>query len=243
MQCMMNYLNQKRNETDGMKQMDSITRIFRRKAVNFEKLISYGFTKDDDVFSYKTILQDSGFEMTVVVNAAGDVSATVIDPAFHEPYTLHLADGAVGDFVGNVSAEYEKLLTEISEKCFASEVFKSAQAKELIEYVRMRYGDELEFLWKKFPDNAIWRRKDSTKWYGALLTVSKRKLGIKDDEMVEIIDLRIAPENMTALIDNKTYFPGWHMNKKNWYTIILDGSVSGEELKRRLDESYLLASK
>ena len=38
------------------------------------------------------------------------------------------------------------------------------------------YCDELEFLWQKFPDNAVWRRKDNKKWYGALLTVSKEKL-------------------------------------------------------------------
>lgn len=37
-----------------------------------------------------------------------------------------------------------------------------------IEYVRKKYGDELEFLWTKFPDNAAWRRKDNRKWYGVL---------------------------------------------------------------------------
>lgn len=223
--------------------MDNITSIFRRKAVSFDKLISYGFSKNKDTYTYKTVLQDSGFEMTVIVSADGSVSATVIDPTFNEPYTLHLTDGAVGSFVGNVRSEYEKILTDISDHCFIPDVFKSAQAKELIEYVRTTYTDELEYLWEKFPDNAVWRRKDTTKWYGALLTVSKRKLGIKSDEMVEIIDLRIALENMETLIDNKFYFPGWHMNKKNWYTVILDGSLSLEELHRRIDESYQLAIK
>lgn len=52
---------------------------------------------------------------------------------------------------------------------FEPNVFKSVYAKELIEYVCSTYGDELEFLWQKFPDNAIWRRKDTGKWYGALL--------------------------------------------------------------------------
>ena len=43
------------------------------------------------------------------------------------------------------------------------------------------------------------------------------------------------------MIDKKRYFPGWHMNKKHWYTIILDGSVSTEEICSRIDESYRLA--
>ena len=223
--------------------MNRIASIFQRKKVVFHKLVSYGFIKDKENYSYKTILQGSGFEMTVIVSSDGSVSATVIDPTLQEPYTLHLTDGAVGSFVGSVRSEYERILADISNHCFAPEVFKSAQAKELIEYVRTAYADELEYLWEKFPDNAVWRRKDTTKWYGALLTVSKRKLGMKADETVEIIDLRIAPENMDALIDHKLYFPGWHMNKKNWYTVILDGSVSLEELHGRIDESYLLAMK
>lgn len=223
--------------------MNSISSIFQRKKVVFDKLIAYGFSKNSDTYIYKSSLKDSGFEITIVVNQDGEVSAAVIDPEFNEPYTLHLMDDAVGSFVGSVRSEYEKILADISDHCFAPDVFKSVQAKELIEYVRTTYADELEYLWEKFPNNAVWRRKDTTKWYGALLTVSKRKLGIKSDEMVEIIDLRIATENMDALIDGKSYFPGWHMNKKNWYTVILDNSVSLEELYNRIDESYLLAIK
>ena len=36
--------------------------------------------------------------------------------------------------------------------------------------------------------------------------------------------------------------PGWHMNKKHWCTIILDGSVPFKEICRRIDASYLLAT-
>ncbi len=95
----------------------------------------------------------------------------------------------------------------------------------------------------KHPDNAIWRRKDTRKWYGALLTVSKRKLGLEDDDMVEIVDLRIPPEELEALIDGQRYYPGYHMNKKHWFTMCLDGSVPIKEICRRIDESYRLAEK
>lgn len=37
--------------------------------------------------------------------------------------------------------------------------------------------EELEFLWPKSPDNAIFRRPDNKKWYAVLLTVQKEKLG------------------------------------------------------------------
>ena len=33
------------------------------------------------------------------------------------------------------------------------------------------------------------------------------------------------------------------MNKKSWYTVVLDESVPDEELQRRIQESYELAKK
>lgn len=34
--------------------------------------------------------------------------------------------------------------------------------------------------------------------------------------------------------------PGYHMNKKHWNTIIVDGSISGKMLKEWIDDSYNL---
>ncbi len=223
--------------------MDIIKSVFQRKAVVRDKLPAYGFTYDSGVYAYHTILPGSGFKMTVTITPQGQVSASVIDPAVNEPYTLHLVNDAAGSFVGGLRSEYEQTLRDVADKCFEPDIFKSVQAKELIRYVRDTYGDEPEYLWTKFPDNAVWRRKDTGKWYGALLSVSTSKLGISPGKMAEIIDLRIQPEKINALIDQKIYFPGWHMNKKNWYTIVLDESVSFEELCQRIDESYKLAVK
>jgi predicted DNA-binding protein (MmcQ/YjbR family) len=37
--------------------------------------------------------------------------------------------------------------------------------------------------------------------------------------------------------------PGYHMNKKHWNTVIVDGSVSNKLLKEMIDDSYDLVSK
>jgi predicted DNA-binding protein (MmcQ/YjbR family) len=36
--------------------------------------------------------------------------------------------------------------------------------------------------------------------------------------------------------------PGWHMNKKHWNTIVVDGSVSSNQLKEWIDQSYDLVA-
>lgn len=223
--------------------MNIIDEIFKRKKVNVSKLLAYGFSENGEGFYFNTILPSTNFKITIEITKKGLIKTSVIDTETAEPYTLHLNDGAAGSFVGVVRAEFEQILTDIAQKCFDTEVFKSKQAKEIIDYIRAKYGDELEFLWQKFPDNAVWRRKDNKKWYGALLIIPKSKLVNHSKEMVEIIDLRINPEQVKSTIDNKKYFAGWHMNKNNWFTIILDGSVSTSEICQRIDESYGLATK
>lgn len=37
--------------------------------------------------------------------------------------------------------------------------------------------------------------------------------------------------------------PGYHMNKKHWNTVIIDGTLSRKQLKEMIDHSYSLVSK
>jgi len=214
--------------------------IFRRKKAVPEMLDAYGFRKVRNAHKYDADVLDGEFHLEITVGKNSVPDTKLMEIATGEEYVLYKTDAA-GTFVGEVRTAVTNVLQDIANRCYETAVFKSEQSIALIAYVREKYGDELEYLWDKFPDNAVWRRKDNEKWYGALLTVSRRKLGIPSDEIVEIIDLRIAPEAMENLIDNARFFPGWHMNKKHWYTIILDGTVSLDEIYRKLDESYLLA--
>lgn len=93
----------------------------------------------------------------------------------------------------------------------------------------------------KFDENAIWRRKDNKKWYGAMLTVKKCKLGLSTDEKVEVLDLRAKPENLQRLIDNVHIFSGYHMNKKYWISVLLDECTNEKEVFDLIDQSYIIA--
>jgi len=50
----------------------------------------------------------------------------------------------------------------------------------------------------------------------------------------EAIELR---EQFSAIL------PGYHMNKKHWNTIIIDGTLTGTQLKQFIRDSYLLIAK
>lgn len=219
-----------------------LERIFKHYKPNFAKLQKFGFALSGDAYIYDTVIMNGGFSLHVKITST-DIDTQVIDLATGDPYTLFLVEGAVGGFVGAVRSDYENVMTDIAQKCFDKSIFKSDYAQKLIQYVSDTYGDQLEFLWEKFSDNAIWRRKDNQKWYGVLLTVKKDKLGLPSDERVEIIDLRAAAEDIDNLVDNEKFFRGYHMNKKHWITMCLDGSVPLSEIQKMLDVSYELARK
>lgn len=215
--------------------------LFKNKKADIKQLLSYGFIKREKNYIYSAKLVNDQLEMTVIITEAGKLSTEIRDTLSKELYIVHKVSNSYGCFVGKVREEHNRILSDIIKNCFDNDTFKSEYSKLVIEYVRKKYDDELQFLWKKFPDNAVFRRKDSNKWYAALLILQKYKLGLKEDGIVEIIDLRIKPEELISLIDNKKYFPGYHMNKKHWFTICLDGSVPIEEIFAYIDKSYTLA--
>lgn len=217
--------------------------IFKNKVVNFSKLIPFGFEVKNNQYIYKTKIMDNQFSLTIVIDNAGDMHTKVIDTATNDEYTLFLVDGVTGSFVGRVKAEYTEVLTNIANCCFDDEVFKTNQAKQIIEYAKTKYGDELEFLWKDSPNTAIIRRKATKKWYILLFCESKNKLGVDSCEMVEILNLHMKTKDVERLVDYKKYYPGYHMNKKHWVSICLDGTLSWEELRSKIDDSYNLAKK
>ena len=216
--------------------------LFKRKTVDISKAVTFGFIQNNRDYIYEADILDGTFLLKIIITPDGNIDTKLIEKATDDEYVLHKT-GATGSFVGEVRKAIETILIQVANHCFNTEVFKSTQAKDIICYVSEKYGDELEFLWDKFPDNAIWRRKDNEKWYGALLTIKASKITLDRDTMIEILDLRIKPEDIETTIDNKRFFMGYHMNKKHWYTLLLDGSIPTEEICRRIDESYLLAKK
>ncbi len=216
---------------------------FDRLRPRKERLKAFGFVQAAQGYEWRGILPKTRLEITVRVNKSGQVSAELRDPQSGGTYILHRVAGASGKFVGQVRREYEDILGRIAASCFEKDVFKSRQAKELIAYAREKYGDELEFLWKQFPGNAVLRRKDTGKWYAALLVLAPEKLGLPAGDLVNILDVRTPPGEAETLADGRRYFPGYHMNKKHWLTILLDGQVPSREIFRHIDQSYTLAVK
>ena len=55
------------------------------------------------------------------------------------------------------------------------------------------------------------------------------------------VNLKCDPEEAVMLRDIfSSVIPGYHMNKAQWNTVILDGSIPQGEIERMIDNSYML---
>ncbi|HNU88115.1 MAG TPA: MmcQ/YjbR family DNA-binding protein [Ferruginibacter sp.] len=58
-------------------------------------------------------------------------------------------------------------------------------------------------------------------------------------------NVKCDPEKAIQLREDhrETVLPGYHMNKKHWNTIIVDGRLSAKQLREMIDDSYALVAK
>lgn len=109
----------------------------------------------------------------------------------------------------------------------------------ILEYIKDFYGVETEYLWESSPENGALRNPRNKKWFAVLLgSLPKRKLGINSDEKADVINLKCDPIFAYTVVDNIGIFPGYHMNKEHWISVLLDGTVDFENITMLIDMSF-----
>ena len=82
------------------------------------------------------------------------------------------------------------------------------------------------------PDNLVYKMKGKIFLLAAM------------DEQPLRFNVKCDPEMALELRERyPCVLPGYHMNKKHWNTIVVDGSVSTQLLKEWIDHSYALVAK
>lgn len=112
--------------------------------------------------------------------------------------------------------------------------------KSITQHIYDTYGTSAEYPWASSPENGIFRHRHNRKWYAALLRVSGNKVGLESEEPVDVINLKCEPDMVYTLSVQPGFAPAYHMNKKHWLTVRLDGSVPEEMIHRLIGISYEL---
>lgn len=114
--------------------------------------------------------------------------------------------------------------------------------QEVFDWTRKEYGTEPEYLWADSPNSAVLRNKDN-KWYGIIMDVPRNRFGIDSDEIVDVLNVKIDLMMLELLLKEPGFYRAYHMNKRHWISIFLDGSAPEDIIKNLLADSYAMTSK
>ena len=214
--------------------------IFKSYQFNQEKARAYGFVENKGVWTYSCQILQDDFVMTVSITA-DNVSFQVFDQETGDLYPQVHMESMRGSFVGNVREACLEILYQIREACFEVQDFICPQTKRIMTQVQEKYGNQLEYLWEKSPDTAVLRHEGNQKWYAVLMKISWDKLDKGKEGFVEAVNLK--HDCVTDLLIQRGIYPAFHMNKRYWISLVLDDSLTDDQVLALLERSWELTSK
>ncbi len=110
----------------------------------------------------------------------------------------------------------------------------------IFKHCKEIYGTTPEYLWERYPSYAVLRHRGNRKWYGVVMEIPFRRLGIMREGTVDVINLKLGEAMVGSVQDERGIFPAYHMAKGAWVSVLLDGTVPDETILAFLDISHEL---
>ncbi|MBQ1406657.1 MAG: MGMT family protein [Eubacterium sp.] len=187
---------------------------------------------------------DGDFRAEITVTPEGNINGRVIDVMNEEEYTQLRVRSFDGPFVSMVRAAYEEFLNGIAVSCCTDTYFSSVQANRITEKIFSKYKVEPDFPWDKgtYEPAGVFRHTGNRKWFGLIMNVNKDVLVPGSDDPVDVMNLRSDILSKDDSFDTEGIYPAYHMNHRNWISVILDDSLTDERVMELVGESYSLTS-
>ena len=216
--------------------------VFKKRKLNKDKLIPYGFTLENNIYKYSKLIMDDIFRVDITINSKGNIIGKVYDLDGDYEYTNFRLEIVKGDFVNRVKDEYIKVLESIANNCYTEEYFIYKQSNEVSNLIKEKYNVLPEFLWESNPNYGIFRNKSSNKWFGVIMNIDRSKLNLNESGKVEVLNVKL-DDLVNTYLNKEGIYPAYHMSKKSWVSITLDNTLSNEKVMNLIDISYDLSNR
>lgn len=211
--------------------------VFKRMKLKEYKLNPYGFVKENDQYKYSKTFMNGSFRADIYMDKKGIIKGKVIELELNEEYTNFRMENAIGEFVNTVKNEYIKILQDIAKKCFEKEYFIFEQTNRITKLINERYKIVPEFLWEVVPNYGVFRNTRSNKWFGIIMNIDKSKIIPEKTGEIEVLNVKLDNE-VSKYLKTKGIYPSYHLSKKSWVSIILDDTLSDEDVMKLINISY-----
>lgn len=213
--------------------------------VNIPSLLPFGFIFSGNRYTYREVFMEGQFEAVVEVDEAGQLSSYVWDCEMEEVYTAHQVTAPAGAFVGQVREAYQSILDRVKEACCIALPFSKDQSNRIAQLIKEQWGDLPDFPFAKSTETGAFRHPANSKWYALVTQVKRGQLdGSADQELVEIVNLKVDGREIAELLSQSGIYPAYHMSKKTWVSVLLDETVEDQMVFALLEKSrYLVGPK
>lgn len=229
-------------EGEGVPGLES--EVFARMKPDFSRFPAAGFARDAETGVWKTRVALRGGEFYAVVTVAdgGEVAGRVYDADTDDEYLAVRVASQSGAFVASVRRAYIDALRELARACFAARMFRSDQADRIAARITAELGAQAEEPWGG-GEGAVFRDDRTRRWFAVILRVARAKLVPGADGETEIMNVKVPPSDVPALCRERGVFRCYHMNKKHWVSLALDGTLADEHIMRLARESAAFAAR
>ncbi len=93
--------------------------------------------------------------------------------------------------------------------------------QEFLTYCTDTYGTVADYPFENDLDTAVLRHGDNRKWYAIAMKVSRRKLGLDSDEIIDVVNVKLPVEMFGSFGKADGVYPAYHMNKLHWVSLLL----------------------
>ena len=109
---------------------------------------------------------------------------------------------------------------------------------DVTDFILNEFNIEGERLWASFPDYVVFRNRKNKKWFAIMMDIERSKLNLDGEGKIDIINLKCDPILIGSLIHNEGYLPSYHMSKKTWISVLLDGTAPDDQIKDLIHLSF-----
>ena len=218
--------------------MDISRDILSKKRIIWDRLEKAGFTERE--YSERFM----GGDLTCVITAHpdGKVTAEAVDSGSGEEYLPMNIEAYTGSYVGQAREEYRAILERVSSECFTDMPFMSDQANRICRRIHDELKEDPDYPFSGgSKDAAVFRHERTGKWFAIVMNVKKSVLDKgSSDEMTDVMNVKIDPDSREELLKEPGLYICYHMNKKMWISIALDGSCPDDRVMELVKDSFEL---
>ena len=197
----------------------------KNKKLNTDKLLFFGFTLNDGIYTYRRDIADGNMKLKIAVKTDGRILTEIIDSGSEEEYVLHL-ECSMTYFRKVIKTDINEISYSIPKERVNGEiaVLSMVVAKRRIvsftsEDLNEDYdGESISFdkasilAYQNLPKIQVFKNYEELAGNESLFAVVK--VGLPDDEEVHPLSFDLNDDRIKIMVDAKTYACYIHYQQK-----------------------------